>query len=83
MIQMWLNQLPNVVGVLFGLAQMLLYFIYMNGKKETPVSEITDQDKNPTTLANPNADIEMNKESIGVTTPEVESSMSVAGKNEA
>ncbi|OAY67550.1 Bidirectional sugar transporter SWEET13 [Ananas comosus] len=75
--------LPNVVGVLFGLAQMLLYFIYMNGKKETPVSEITDQDKNPATLANPNADIEMNKESIGVTTPEVESSMSVAGKNEA
>nr|CAD1833359.1 unnamed protein product [Ananas comosus var. bracteatus] len=74
--------LPNVVGVLFGLAQMLLYFIYMNGKKETQYQKLPTRTRTRD-LANPNADIEMNKESIGVTTPEVESSMSVAGKNEA
>jgi solute carrier family 50 (sugar transporter) len=33
-------QMPNVLGLLFGLAQMALYFMYRNPKKTGAVSEI-------------------------------------------
>lgn len=33
-------QMPNVLGLLFGLAQMGLYFMYRNPKKNGAVSEL-------------------------------------------
>ncbi|XP_020267943.1 bidirectional sugar transporter SWEET12-like [Asparagus officinalis] len=33
---------PNVMGFLFGMAQMILYFIYMNKNKDEPVPNLTE-----------------------------------------
>lgn len=37
--------MPNVLGLLFGLAQMVLYFVYKSPKKNGAVSEIQVMDE--------------------------------------
>nr|UJT76402.1 bidirectional sugar transporter SWEET12 [Hemerocallis fulva] len=50
--------LPNVVGFLFGMVQMILYFIYMNSKREEPQPNNQVLDNNPITRST-TSDIEI------------------------
>ncbi|XP_073113091.1 bidirectional sugar transporter SWEET12-like [Elaeis guineensis] len=57
--------LPNVMGFMFGMAQMILYFIYMNHKKDEPKPKVTNQDLEAMPAATLNSDVELaNKKSI-------------------
>ncbi|XP_008802109.1 bidirectional sugar transporter SWEET14-like [Phoenix dactylifera] len=57
--------LPNVVGFVFGMAQMIIYFIYMNANKDEPKPEVTNQDMEAMPAATLNSDVELaDKKSI-------------------
>lgn len=73
----WLNQLPNVVGFMSGMAQMIIYFIYMNAN--------TNQDMEAILAATLNSDVELvDKKSISERPTEVrEHPVSDPGKSEA
>ncbi|KAH0470818.1 hypothetical protein IEQ34_000541 [Dendrobium chrysotoxum] len=57
--------LPNVLGILFGVAQIILYFIYMNVKNDK-LEQNMNQDIEVENITNSNLDLEMAEKRIPV-----------------
>ncbi|XP_020675146.2 bidirectional sugar transporter SWEET14-like [Dendrobium catenatum] len=57
--------LPNVLGILFGVAQIILYFIYMDVKNDR-LEQNTNQDIEVENITNSNLDLEMAEKHIPI-----------------
>lgn len=65
-----LRQLPNVVGFLFGVAQIIIYLVYKNAKKDDTKTKLGNQPAEATaTAVTSGSDIELPEK---LSTPQAE-----------